>query len=152
MRLTSKGRYGVRAVADLAALNGERPTSVAAIAAEEWISPEFLEQLFCRLRRSGIISSVRGPGGGFTLTRKPGEVSVKDILDAVGEPTAPPPGPESNSTEAGRNASRAWLRLSRIVDEFLSRVTLKEILEEAGDRRSLGPKPAEAFSCRFRKA
>ena len=91
MRLTTKGRYGVRAVVNLAAAVGNEPISISYIAKKEQLSPEFLEQIFFRLKKAGLIRSVRGPKGGFVLNHKPSEISVKTILDAVGEPLFPAP-------------------------------------------------------------
>jgi len=75
----------LKAMLYLAVHGTETPTSIKEIAAVEKISPEFLEQLFFKLKKSSIISSVRGPGGGFTLAKSLEEVTVKDIFDAVGE-------------------------------------------------------------------
>jgi Rrf2 family iron-sulfur cluster assembly transcriptional regulator len=85
MRVTTKGRYAVRAVLNLALSAGDVPIPIRKIAAEEGISPEFLEQIFFRLKKTGIIRSVRGPGGGFMLDRTPDEINIKEIFEAVGE-------------------------------------------------------------------
>jgi Rrf2 family iron-sulfur cluster assembly transcriptional regulator len=69
MRLTTKGRYGVRALVNLASTYANRPVAIKQIAKEEKISPEFLEQIFYLLKKNGIISSIRGPGGGFVLSK-----------------------------------------------------------------------------------
>ena len=87
MRLSTKGRYAVMAMADLAAHEaGARPVSLADIAARQEISLSYLEQLFAKLRRGGLVRSVRGPGGGYRLSRAAGEVRVADIIVAVDEP------------------------------------------------------------------
>lgn len=85
MRITTKGRYALKAMLYLAVNGQGAPISIKEISAVQKISPEFLEQLFFKLKKSGIISSVRGPGGGFSLNRPMEEVTVKDIFDAVGE-------------------------------------------------------------------
>ncbi|AFG38595.1 RrF2 family transcriptional regulator [Spirochaeta africana] len=85
MRITTKGRYAIRAITNLAMANSDKPKPIKAIAEEEGISPEFLEQIFFRLKKTGMISSVRGPGGGFRLARDPKDISVKEIFNAVGE-------------------------------------------------------------------
>ena len=82
MRITTKGRYGLRAVINLARTNHNRPVSIGSIASEENVSSEFLEQIFFKLKKAGLIRSIRGPGGGFVLNRTPAEISVQDILDA----------------------------------------------------------------------
>ena len=151
MRLTTKGRYGVRAVLNLAASYANRPISIKTIAADEGISPEFLEQIFFKLKKSGIISSVRGPGGGFLLSRKPSEVSIKDILVAVGEPTFPTPcsdpdDPERCSRRTGCRMCKTWQRFDDVIDGFLTSVTLKDILEDTGGRMSQGIKQGQDFA------
>jgi Rrf2 family transcriptional regulator, iron-sulfur cluster assembly transcription factor len=85
MRITTKGRYAVRAIVQLAMQGNEKPVSIRKISELENISAEFLEQIFFKLRKGGIISSVRGPGGGFRLNRKTEAISVAEIFDAVGE-------------------------------------------------------------------
>ena len=85
MRITTKGRYAVRAIVQLAMQGNEKPVSIRKISEIENISAEFLEQIFFKLRKGGIISSVRGPGGGFKLDRKTEDVSIAEIFDAVGE-------------------------------------------------------------------
>jgi len=85
MRITTKGRYALKAMLYLAVNGQGSPISIKEISADQKISPEFLEQLFFKLKKSGIISSVRGPGGGFSLNRSLEEITVKDVFDAVGE-------------------------------------------------------------------
>ena len=85
MRITTKGRYAVRAIIQLVMQGNEKPVSIRKISEAENISAEFLEQIFFKLRKGGIISSVRGPGGGFKLNRKVEKISIAEIFDAVGE-------------------------------------------------------------------
>ena len=86
MRLSTKGRYAVMAMADLARHGRERAVSLAEIAARQEISLSYLEQLFARLRRAGLVKSVRGPGGGYRLSSASSEIMVSDIVLAVDEP------------------------------------------------------------------
>lgn len=90
MRLSTKGRYAVMAMADLArrqaALKGDKAVSLAEIAVRQQISLSYLEQLFARLRRQGLVKSLRGPGGGYLLARTPDATSIADIVMAVDEP------------------------------------------------------------------
>ena len=89
MRLSTKGRYAVMAMADLAGNAGEgRPVALADIAERQDISLSYLEQLFAKLRRGGLVTSVRGPGGGYRLSRPSGELRIADIIVAVDEPIA----------------------------------------------------------------
>lgn len=86
MRLSTKGRYAVMAMADLARNGRERAVSLAEIAARQEISLSYLEQLFARLRKSGLVKSVRGPGGGYRLAKAAHETVVAEIVLAVDEP------------------------------------------------------------------
>lgn len=85
MRLTSKGRYAVRAILDLTFNSNGRPVRLQEISERQSISLHYLEQLFRRLRKGTVVKSVRGPGGGYVLSRAMDEISVKDILVSVGE-------------------------------------------------------------------
>ncbi|MGZ8364063.1 MAG: Rrf2 family transcriptional regulator, partial [Caulobacteraceae bacterium] len=86
MRLSTKGRYAVMAMADLAQQGGDRAVTLADIAARQNISLSYLEQLFSRLRRKGLVQSARGPGGGYRLARPAADTPVADIVTAVDEP------------------------------------------------------------------
>ncbi len=100
MRLSTKGRYGVRAMVALALHYGEGPVSVNSISKEEGISPDYIEQLFIKLRRKGLIKSRRGPEGGFLLARPPSQIRVGDIIRGIEEPiTLAPCVEERNKVE-----------------------------------------------------
>jgi len=135
MRITTKGRYGVRAVLYLATSYYNRPVSIKSIAEHEDISPEFLEQIFFKLKKVKIINSVRGPGGGFVLNKKPAEISLKDILDALGEPIEPVPC--SNDLKKCKRKeeclmSSVWQDFSDILNQFLTNTTIKIIIDKGG--------------------
>ena len=85
MKLTSKGRYAVMAMADLAKNNVKEPTSLTKISLRQGISIAYLEQLFLKLRRNNLVKSVRGPSGGYVLARQPGEIKLLSIISAVDE-------------------------------------------------------------------
>ena len=85
MRLTSKGRYAVRAILDLTFNSNGRPVRLQEISERQKISLHYLEQLFRRLRKGAVVKSVRGPGGGYVLSRSMDEISIKDVLVSVGE-------------------------------------------------------------------
>ena len=85
MRLTSKGRYAVRAILDLTFSSNGRPVRLQEISERQKISLHYLEQLFRRLRKGSVVKSVRGPGGGYVLARSMDEISIKDVLVSVGE-------------------------------------------------------------------
>ncbi|HZD20726.1 MAG TPA: Rrf2 family transcriptional regulator, partial [Burkholderiales bacterium] len=86
MRLTTKGRFAVTAMVDLAMRQNRGPVTLAAISERQHISLSYLEQLFGKLRRAKLVSSVRGPGGGYNLAHAPHQVTVADIVTAVDEP------------------------------------------------------------------
>lgn len=140
MRLSTKGRYAVMAMADLASHEaGSRPVSLADIAERQEISLSYLEQLFAKLRRGGLVSSVRGPGGGYRLSRPSNEVRVADIIMAVDEPITAtrckPNCAKGCSAQGGRCITHdLWEELGRQIHMFLSSVSLADVVE----RRVLG--------------
>jgi len=85
MKLTSKGRYAVMAMADLAKINAKEPTSLAEISLRQGISIAYLEQLFLKLRKNNLVQSVRGPSGGYLLSKNPEEIKLLSIIRAVDE-------------------------------------------------------------------
>ena len=136
MRITTKGRYGLRAVINLAMTYRNRPISINTIATEEKVSAEFLEQIFFKLKKEGLIRSVRGPGGGFVLNRKPSEISVQNILDAVGETNGLMPCTFRHKALCERTeacpAHEIWTGLQKAMENYLTGITLKDILEKNG--------------------
>ncbi|UCF97694.1 MAG: RrF2 family transcriptional regulator [Spirochaetaceae bacterium] len=144
MRLTTKGRYGVRAVLNLAAQNQNDPVSISKISQEEDLSPEFLEQIFFKLKKAGLIRSIRGPKGGFVLNWKPSDVTIKAILDAVGEPVNPTPCTDENSDPCPREKDCAmasvWNEFYEVIENHLAGISLKDIMENRKTAVSLGLK------------
>lgn len=136
MRLSTKGRYAVMAMADLAGNDaGGRPVSLADIAARQDISLSYLEQLFAKLRRGGLVSSVRGPGGGYRLSRAPAELRIADIILAVDEPIAATRCEAGSSKGCTATGARCvthdlWEELGRQIHVFLSSVSLADVVEK----------------------
>jgi Rrf2 family iron-sulfur cluster assembly transcriptional regulator len=118
--------------------NHSRPISIGSIAHEENVSSEFLEQIFFKLKKAGLIRSVRGPGGGFILDKKPSEISVQDILDAVGETRGLTPCTLRRKTLCDREvpcaAHEIWTGLQKTMEDYLSNVKLDQIVEKNGKR------------------
>lgn len=132
MKLTAKGRYAVTAMLDLAVHVDDGPTSLADISDRQGISLSYLEQLFAKLRRNGLVNSVRGPGGGYKLSRDASEIYVAQIVDSVDE-----------NVDATRCQGRAncqdgetclthelWAELSDEIHTFLSKIDLASIIEK----------------------
>ena len=133
MRLTTKGRYAVTAMLDLA-LHAERgPISLADISKRQDISLSYLEQLFSRLRQSGLVSSVRGPGGGYRLARTTAEICVAEIIDAVNESVDATSCGGNSDCSAGEQCLThyLWTDLSRQIHSFLDGISLADMVARA---------------------
>jgi Rrf2 family transcriptional regulator, iron-sulfur cluster assembly transcription factor len=132
MRLTTKGRYAVTAVLDLALHQNGGPVSLAAISERQGISLSYLEQLFAKLRRNNVVSSTRGPGGGYTLTNNVDEVSVSDIILAVDESCKVVDCDDSDGCNGGYQCLThdLWQELSNEIRTFLDGITLSEIMSQ----------------------
>lgn len=139
MKLSTKGRYAVMAMVDLATQNDGKPIALADVAERQEISLSYLEQLFGRLRRGQLVKSVRGPGGGYLLARDAAEIRVADVIMAVDEPIkATRCTPGSPSGCQGRQqrclTHDLWEELGNQIYLFLSSVSL----EDVATRRVLG--------------
>lgn len=132
MRLSTTARYSLRAMSDLCAYSNNGPVSVSDIAARQNIPVNYLEQLFGKLKRAGILESVRGAQGGYLLAKRAKEISIADILDALGEPFIF----GSCQTEKGCEnvvtcpTFTLWRKVKNSVDEILKTTTLEEIAAE----------------------
>ena len=131
MRLTTKGRFAVTAMLDLALHSEAGPVSLAGISARQKISLSYLEQLFGKLRRRALVESVRGPGGGYNLARDAAEVSVADIVRAVEEPIdSTQCGGRENCHDNHRCMTHdLWEELNTTVYGFLEGVKLSHLVE-----------------------
>ena len=132
MKLTSKGRYAVTAMIDIALNQGSGAITLSLISDRQGISLSYLEQLFSKLKRAGLVSSARGPGGGYRLSREAQAISVGEIIHAVDE-----------SVDARKCAGRGdckggdaclshelWSDLSGMIDSFLKEITLQSIMDK----------------------
>ncbi len=129
MKDSSKARYAVAALVDLASQPVHQPTTLAAIAKRQDISVSYLEQLFARLRAGGLIKSVRGPGGGYVLARPSHEITIADIYAAVYEPGDVAAAPEPTDGAALRQQMEGlWQAMEREVARFLQSVTVQDVL------------------------
>jgi Rrf2 family iron-sulfur cluster assembly transcriptional regulator len=130
MRLTTKGRFAVTAMIDLAMHNGDGPVTLSEISERQKISLSYLEQLFGKLRRQELVSSVRGPGGGYNLAKPGDQVSVADIITAVDEPIdATQCGGKENCRDERKCITHdLWTDLNRHIFDYLRDVTLGELV------------------------
>jgi len=132
MRLSTKGRYAVTAMLDLAIHDGDKPVTLADISENQGISLSYLEQLFAALRKKDLVRGVRGPGGGYYLAKPSTEISVADIICAVDEWV------EFTRCQGKANCSNGhpclthnlWDDLSRKIYEFLTEISLAKIVED----------------------
>ena len=139
MKLSTKGRYAVMALVDLASQSDGRPVALADIAERQEISLSYLEQLFAKLRRGGLVRSVRGPGGGYLLARAADDTRISDAILAVDEPIRATRCKSGSSAGCRANKSRClthdlWEELGQQIHIFLSSVSLADVVE----RRVLG--------------
>ena len=141
MRLTTKGRFAVTAMLDLALRGGKNPVTLAGISERQDISLSYLEQLFSRLRRHELVESVRGPGGGYYLARPLADVSVADIIRAVDEPLdATQCGGRENCIDEHRCMTHElWSTLNAKMYDYLSSVSLADLVARQQEKEaSLG--------------
>lgn len=139
MRLTSKGRYAVMAMADLALHGGgERAVPLQDIARRQEISLSYLEQLFARMRRAGLVSGVRGPGGGYRLARGADVITIAEVIASVNEPIKATRCEEGSMTSCLGKSGRCiahglWQEMGDRIQLFLTSVSLADVLERRFD-------------------
>jgi Rrf2 family iron-sulfur cluster assembly transcriptional regulator len=138
MRLTTKGRFAVTAMLDIALYEADKPITLAGISERQSISLSYLEQLFSRLRKQGLVSSVRGPGGGYRIAKSHAEISVSDIITAVDEQIdATQCGGNEDCHDEGRCMTHElWASLNGKILEYLSGVSLADMVEMQKKRGS----------------
>jgi Rrf2 family iron-sulfur cluster assembly transcriptional regulator len=131
VRLTTKGRYAVTAMLDLAIHHGRGPTALADIAQRQGISLSYLEQLFSRLRKESLVASVRGPGGGYNLARNASEIHVAEVISAVDEnvDTTRCGGAHNCQNESPCLTHDLWQELSTRIYEYLNRISLQDLVD-----------------------
>ena len=134
MRLTTKGRYAVTAMLDLAIHHGNGPIALADIAQRQGISLSYLEQLFSRLRKRSLVSSVRGPGGGYNLARGASDIHIAEVITAVDEnvDTTRCGGAHNCQNEGPCLTHDLWHELSTRIYEYLNRISLQDLVDRKG--------------------
>ena len=137
MKLTSKGRYAVMAMADLANVKDKKTTNLTEISLRQGISISFLEQIFLKLKKNDLVKSSRGPAGGYTLTRSPEEIKLSSIIKAVDEKVKTVGcKKESKKGCTGKSINcithNLWDDLETHINNFFEKNTLKDIIYRAG--------------------
>ena len=133
MKLSTKGRYAIRAMLDLALQKRENPTMIKDISKRQNISDLYLEQLFNRLKAAGLVRSTRGPRGGFTLTRSPSMITMSDIVCAMEGSTAPVECVDNPSLCPRADSCvtrKLWLSMKQSMDGVLESTTLKDLVKQ----------------------
>ena len=139
MKLTTKGRFAVTAMLDLAINESNNPVSLADISKRQSISLPYLEQLFSRMRRVGLVKSIRGPGGGYKTAIDYNTLTVKDIITAVDEKIdATKCGGSEDCHEGGRCITHnLWISLNYKILDYLESLTLAQLIDEQKDRKGV---------------
>jgi Rrf2 family iron-sulfur cluster assembly transcriptional regulator len=147
MRLTTKGRFAVTAMLDLAINEADKPVTLAGISERQSISLSYLEQLFSRLRRCGLVKSVRGPGGGYRIAKTLDAISISEIISAVDELIdATQCGGNENCHDEGRCMTHdLWSSLNVKILEYLSGISLEDLVA-SNEARSKGEHQPISFN------
>jgi Rrf2 family iron-sulfur cluster assembly transcriptional regulator len=148
MKLSTKGRYAVMAMVDIGTHGSGRPVSLAEIAERQDISQEYLEQLFVKLRKAGLVLSARGPGGGYRLARDPEDIVIFDVIAAVNEPLRMTRC-EGDAIDGCVKGERCcthdlWSSIGRQVNTFLANVTLDDVVNKRNLALSASIRQAKA--------
>ncbi len=149
MKLSTKGRYAVTAMLDLAINDRKGPVTLTGISLTQSISLSYLEQLFAKLRHAGLVEGVRGPGGGYRLAKRPERISIADIILAVDQ--------QEDINQNGMNSeeyivgdvSRLWGELSGRLFEFLDAMTLDQFIPQLGIKDITSQQDAESRRMNF---
>ena len=141
MKLTSKGRYAVMAMADLAKINAKEPTSLAEISLRQGISIAYLEQLFLKLRKNNLVQSVRGPSGGYFLSKKPEEIKLLSIIRAVDEKVKTVKCKKESKKGCNSKTSKCithnlWDELEVHINYFFEKKNLEDLISNTSESRN----------------
>jgi Rrf2 family iron-sulfur cluster assembly transcriptional regulator len=148
MRLTTKGRYAVTAMLDLALHATEKPVPLADISARQGISLSYLEQLFARLRKQGLVDSARGPGGGYKLSRGAKQIAVADVINAIDEKVNVTRCEGAGDCQNGEPCltHELWDDLSQQINKFLTEISLGQLVERRYTREIAARQDAHVIS------
>ena len=140
MKLTSKGRYAVMALADLAKFNSDKPVSLRDISLRQGISLDFLEQIFSKLKKENIVKSIRGTYGGYILTKDPEQIKLANILNAVDEEVKTVQCKKESKKGCNGKSSKCithnlWDELEIHINDFFKKKNLKDLINNNSERR-----------------
>ena len=149
MKLSTKGRYGLRALIDLAQYSEIEPVSISSISTRQDISEKYLEQMMATLKKAGIVKSIRGAGGGYVLAKEQEEISVGDVLRALEgnlEPVECPALEKSEGCEAagGCVTKYVWKRINESINQTVNEMKISELVEES---KMLKSEPTASKAC-----
>lgn len=132
MKLTSKGRYAVTAMLDIALNQTTGPITLSMISERQDISLSYLEQIFAKLKKSELVLSARGPGGGYRLSREAAQISVSEIVRAMSEDIDPRKCKGKENCQGGLEclSHELWADLSEMIDNFLDHISLQQLIDK----------------------
>lgn len=134
MKLSTRGRYGLKAMFQLALHYGDGPIPLNQVAEKQGLSENYLEQLFSTLRKEGLLNSVRGAQGGYMLSREPNEITVGNILRALEGSMAPADCVMDDTSDCSRDDScvtrLVWMKIKESIDEVIDSITLQDMLDD----------------------
>jgi Rrf2 family transcriptional regulator, iron-sulfur cluster assembly transcription factor len=141
MKLTSKGRYAVMALADLAKFNSTNPVSLRDISLRQGISLDFLEQIFSKLKKNNIVTSIRGTNGGYILSKQPNEIKLANILNAVDEEVKTVQCKKESKKGCNNRMSKCithnlWDELEIHINQFFEQKNLKDLISKSSESRN----------------
>ncbi|MRX26725.1 Rrf2 family transcriptional regulator [Kangiella sp. HZ709] len=144
MKLSTKGRYAVTAMLDLALHSGSGPISLSEISGRQDISLSYLEQLFSKLRKANLVDSIRGPGGGYELQRPSNRITIVDVVLAVDEPIDATRCKGKGGCQDGEHclSHQLWAELSDQIYQFLSGISLEQVVERRFVKKVAGRQDA----------
>ncbi len=143
MKISTKGRYGLRALIDLAQYSEVEPVSINSIATRQGISERYLEQLMTLLKKAGLVKSIRGAGGGYVLAKETSEISVGDVLRALEGSLDPVEcaafnGEDTCEAAGGCVTKYVWQRINESINRTVNEISLKQLVEESKTVKNTG--------------
>jgi Rrf2 family iron-sulfur cluster assembly transcriptional regulator len=148
MKLTSRGRYAVTAMLDIAVNQHKGPITLSVISERQGISLSYLEQIFSKLKKAGLVSSARGPGGGYRLSRDGSEIFMNQIIHAVNEDIDPRKCKGKGNCNGGEqcDSHELWEELSYMIDDFLATISIQDLRDRHEKRNEKSHRKSVTFN------